>query len=88
MSASIFKESKPKLDKVLQENKTNKTNKTNDYFSDKNKLSISESNFTKSEGKVRFGQFFFENNPLDKPKKMQTNKKLYLFRKLVNNAKW
>ena len=67
MSASIFKESKPKSDKVLQENKTNKTN---NYFSAKNKLSISESNFTKSEGKVRFGQIFFENDPLDEPNQM------------------
>ena len=38
-------------------------------FSAKNKyLSISELNFTKSEGKVRFGQIFFENNPLDEQK--------------------
>ena len=41
--------------------KTNKQNKTtNDHFSAKNKVSISEPNFTKSEQKVRFEQFFLK----------------------------
>ena len=31
---------------------------------------------------------FFENDPLDKPKKMPMSKKFYLFRKMVKNAKW
>ena len=44
----------------------NKTNKQTIIFSAKNKYSISERepNFTKSKEKVRFGQLFFENNPL------------------------
>ena len=31
---------------------------------------------------------FFENDPLDKPKKMPLIEKFYLFRKTVKNAKW
>ena len=38
--------------------------------------------------KVLFGQFFFENDPLDKPNQMPLSKKLYLFGKLAKNAKW
>ena len=54
-----FKKSKPKSDNVAT-NKTNKINKkTNDHFFCQKK-SISEPNFTKSEGKIRFGQFFLE----------------------------
>ena len=53
MSTSIKNKSKPKSEKVAT-NKTNKT--TNDHFFAKNKFkSISGPNFTKSEGKVRFG---------------------------------
>ena len=40
------------------------------------------------EEKVRFGHFFFENDPLDEPKRMPLSKKFYLLRKLVKNAKW
>ena len=54
MSASIIK-------KESQNRKS--CNKTN-------KKSISEPNFTKSEGKVRFGHIFFENDPLDELKRM------------------
>ena len=43
----------------LQQNKTNKQTNDPDHLFAKNKLSISEPNFTKSEGKVRFGQIFF-----------------------------
>ena len=52
MSASIKKKVSQNRTK-LQQNK-----QTNDHFSAKNKLSISKPNFTKFEGKVRFGQFF------------------------------
>ena len=48
---------------------TNKT--TNDHFLAKNKLTVSEPNFTKSEGKIRFRQTIFEDGPLDKPKRCQ-----------------
>ena len=65
-------------------NKTKQTNKTNDNFS--TKKSISETNVTKSEGRVRFGHIFFENDPLDESKKMTPSKKLYLFSILVKNA--
>ena len=65
-----------------QQNKT-----TNDHFSAKNKQSIFETNFTKFEGKVRFGQIFFENDPLDELNQMPLSKKFHLFRKLVKNAK-
>ena len=39
----------------LSHNKT-----TNDNFSAKNKLTISETNFTKYEGKVSFGELFLK----------------------------
>ena len=52
------------------------------------KKSISETNFTKSEGKVHFGQFFFLNDPSDEPKQMPSRKKFNLFRKTVKNGKW
>ena len=81
MSASI-KKSKPKSDKVA----TNKTKQTT-IFSAKNKLSLFETNFPKFEGKVRFGKFFFENDPLDELNQMSLSKKLHLFGKLVKNAK-
>ena len=77
-----------KTEQNKQTNKTNKQNKQTTIFSAKNKQSISGPYFTKSEGKVRFGQLFFENDPLDEPKKMPSNKKFYLFRKKVKNAKW
>ena len=48
--------------------------------------SISWPNFTKSEGKVRFGQHFFENDPFDEPRKMPSSKKFYLFMKSVKSA--
>ena len=51
------------------------------------KPGASETNFTKSEGKVRLDNIF-ENYPLDEPKKMPPRKKFYLFRNLVKNAKW
>ena len=57
-------------------------------LSAKNKKSISEPNFTKSERKVHFGQFFFENDPLDKPNRFRQGKKSYLFKKMVEIAKW
>ena len=31
---------------------------------------------------------FFENDPLDKLKKMPSSKGFYIFRKMVKNAKW
>ena len=46
-----------KSDKVLQQQQTK--NKQTTIFSAKNESSISRINFTKSERKVRFGQFFF-----------------------------
>ena len=49
MSASV-KKNKPKSDKVAT---------TNDHFFCQKKKSISEPNFTKSEGKIRFGQILF-----------------------------
>ena len=45
-----------KSDKVA----TKQTKQTNDRFSAKNKQIIPEPNFTKSERKVRFGQFFLK----------------------------
>ena len=47
---------------VLKDMKVATKQKT--ILSAKNKKSISEPNFTKSEQKVHFGQFFFENDPL------------------------
>ena len=44
---------------------------TNYHFSAKIKY---EPNLTTSEGKIRFGQIFFENDPLDEPKKMPPSK--------------
>ena len=87
MSASIKKKSKPKSDKVATNKQTNKQQQqqTTIFFA-KNK-SIFETNFTKFEGKVRFGQFFFENDPFDEPNQMPLSKKCYLFRKLVKIAK-
>ena len=74
MNASI-KKSKPKSDKGA-------TKQTNDnFFCQK---SISDPNFTKSEGKVRFGHFFVENDTLDEQKRMPLSKKFCLFKKLVN----
>jgi hypothetical protein len=37
-------------------------------------------------GKIRFGQFLFENDPLDELKKMPSSKKLNIFSKLVKNG--
>ena len=62
---------------------TKQSKQTNDHFSAKNKLSISEPNFTKSERKVRFGQIFFENDPLDEPKTMLLSKKFYLIKMVI-----
>ena len=70
----------------MQQQTNNKQQTT--IFSAKNESSIFETNFTKSEGKVRFGQFFFENDPLDEPNQMPPSKKFYPSRKLVKNAKW
>ena len=53
----FFLKSKLKSAKKLQQ-QTNKQQQTT-IFSAKNKLSIFETNFTKFEGKVRFGQIFF-----------------------------
>ena len=52
MSASI----KKKVSQIATKQTNKQTFTTNDHFSAK---SISEPNFTKSEGKVRFGQIFF-----------------------------
>ena len=69
-----FKKSKPKSDKVLQQQK-----KLHFFLSKINKVRISEANFTKSERKVCFEQFFVENSPFDEPKKMPSSKRLYVF---------
>ena len=55
---------------------------TYNNFSAKNKECVSEPSFTKSERKVRFGQFFL------KMILSTEEKKFYLFRKMVKNAKW
>ena len=39
-------------------------------------------------GRSVLDNFFFENDPLDEPKRMPLSKKFCLFRKLVENAKW
>ena len=73
MSALIFLKVSQNQTK-LQQNKT----KNDDFFCQKK--SSSEPSFTKSEGKVRFGHSFFENDPLDEPKKIPTSKKCIFFR--------
>ena len=85
MSALFFKKVSQNWIK-LQQNKTN--NKRPFILPKINKVYISGPNFTKSEGKVRFGHIFFENGPLDEAKKMPLSKMFCLFRKLVKNAKW
>ena len=37
---------------------------------------------------VRFGQFIFENELLDEPKKIPSSRTFYLLRMMVKNAKW
>ena len=74
--------------KLQQTTNNNKQQQQTTIFSAKNKLSIFETNFTKFEGKVRFGQIFFLNDPLDEPNQMPSSKKFYLLSKLVKNAKW
>ena len=39
-------------------------------------------------GRSVLDKFFFENDPLNEPKQMPPSKKIYLFKKLVKNAKW
>ena len=52
-------------------------------------MTIFSANFTKSEGKIRFGQFFFENDPLDEQKKMPiaTKQKVLSFQEVVQKRK-
>ena len=71
------------MDKVAT-NKQNKQQQTT-IFSAKKKNS--EPNFTKSEGKVLFGQIFYENDPLDEPKRMPPSKKFCFFQEVGKNAK-
>ena len=62
MSASIKKKVSQNRTKYCNK----QTNKTTIFSAKKNKVRISELNFTKSEGKVRFKQNFL-NDPLDEP---------------------
>ena len=56
----------------------------------KTKSSILEPNSTKSERKVRFGQFCFENDSPEEPKKCRQGKKFISSGEFlkVENAKW
>ena len=71
---------KPKSDKVA----TKKKNKQTTIFLPKiNKVFLSPI--------LRESPFWtkiFENDPLDEPKQMPSRTNLYLFRKMVENAKW
>ena len=55
-------------------------------ISAKHKQSILEPNFIKSDQKVCFKRFLFENDPLDEPKNMGSRLKLYLFRKILEKT--
>ena len=70
-------------------NKTNKQNKLTTIFLPKNK--INKVFFSPILQNLRGSSVldnFFENNPLDEPKRMPLSKKFCIFRKLVKNAKW
>ena len=82
MSASIKKKSKPKSDKVA----TTKQ-QTTIFLPKINKVFLSPI-LQNLKGRSVLDNFFFENDPLDKPNQMPLSKKCYLFGKLVKNAKW
>ena len=60
-------------------------NKQTTIFSAKNKYSISEPNFTKSEGKVRFGQIFFWKWSSRRAKKDAAKQKVLCFQEVGQN---
>ena len=80
MSASIKKGSQNRKS-------CNKTNKTNRFFLPKIIKVFLSPILQNLKGRSLFDNFF-ENGPLDEPRKMPPSKKFYLFRKLVKNAKW
>ena len=84
MSASIKKKSKPKSDKVA----TNNNNNKRPFFLPKINKVFLRPILQNLKGRSVLDNFFFENDPLDEPNQMPPSKKLYLFRKLVKNAKW
>ena len=85
MSASIFKKSKPKSDKKLQQ-QTNNKQQTTIFLPKINKVFLRPILQNLKERSV-LDNFFFENDPLDEPNQMPLSKKFYLVRKLVKNAK-
>ena len=71
----------------LQQTTTTKQQTT--IFSAKNKYLVFLRPILQNlKGRSVLDNFFFENDPLDKPNQMSPSKKFYLFRKLVKNAKW
>ena len=71
-----LKKSNPKSDKVLQQ--------TTIFLP---KINISEPNFTKSEGKGRFGQFVCESYPHWQAEKDATKQNLLSFQKVCQKRK-
>ena len=90
MSASIKKKSKPKSDKVAtnNNNKQQTTNNKRPFFLPKINKVFLRPILQNLKGRSVLDKFFFENDPLDEPNQMPSSKKIYLFRKLVKNAKW
>ena len=91
MTASFSARCSYKLKKVSQNSNSYKVlqqTKQQTFFCQK-KEGILEPNFTKSERKVRFRQYIFlKNDSLDELKfKCHREKKLDLFRKMVENTK-
>ena len=77
-----------KSDKVFRITTNKQTKQQTTFFSAKiNKVFLSPI-LQNLKGRSVLDKFFFENDPLDKPKKMPLSEKFYLFRKVVKNAKW
>ena len=74
--------------KLQQTKQNNKTKQQTTIFLPKINKSILRPILQNLKGRSVLDNFFFENDPLDKPNQMTPSKKFYLFRKLVKNAKW
>ena len=87
MKASILKKSKPKSDKVATNNKQQQTNNKRPFFLPKINKVFLRPILQNLKGRSVLDNFFFENDPFDKPNQMPLSKKFYLSKKLVKNAK-
>ena len=87
MKASVKKKSKPKSDKVATNNNNNNKQQQTTIFFCQKKKSIFETNFTKSEGKVRFGQIFFWKWSSWRAKSDATKQKILSFQEVGQKRK-